>query len=157
MLFFNKIFVLLHLNLKTIEIMSIGSFFSGLFGKAKATATELAEQAEVGFDKAKDFAEDAIENVKESAAPLLEKAEVYAAEAVEKVSSFSETAGAALGSAVESAKEHAAPLIEKAEGFAADAIAKVEETFDAAKDKAADMIDGDAPVADSLADDAPKA
>ena len=133
--------------------MSIGSFFSGLFGKAKATATDLAAQAEVGFDKAKDFAEDAIENVKESAAPLLEKAEVYADAAVEKVSGFSESAGAALSSAVDSAKEHVAPLVEKAEGFAADAIAKVEETFDAVKDKATDMMDGET----SGTDEAPKA
>jgi ElaB/YqjD/DUF883 family membrane-anchored ribosome-binding protein len=133
--------------------MSIGSFFSGLFGKAKETATDLAEQAEAGFEKAKDFAEDTIENVKEQAAPLIEKAEDFAGVAVEKVSEFSAQAGEALGNAVDSAKEHVAPLVEKVEGFATDALAKAEETFDAVKDKAADML-GNETKAD---DETPKA
>ncbi len=137
--------------------MSIGSFFSGLFGKAKATATDLAEQAEVGFEKAKDFAEDTIENVKEQAAPLMEKAEGFADAAVEKVSGFSAQAGEVLGNAVDAAKEHVAPLVEKAEGFASSAMAKAEETFDAVKDKASDMLGGETKEAAETNDEAPKA
>ena len=131
--------------------MSIGSFFSGLFGKAKTTGTDLVEQAEVGFEKAKDFAEEAIETVKVNAAPLMEKAENFADAAVEKVSDFSEGAGEAFKNVVDSAKEHAAPLMDKAEGFAAEAIAKVEETFEVVKDKAADVM------GDNETEESPKA
>ncbi len=144
-------FCIIAFQILKIETMSIGSFFSGLFGKAKIVGADLVEQAEVGFDKAKDYAEEAIETAKVNAAPYMEKAEIFADEAVAKVSEFSESAGEALKNAVDSAKEHAAPLMEKAEVFASETIAKVEETFDSAKDKATDVV------VDDTTDETPKA
>ena len=44
--------------------MGLGGFFKNLFGSAKEKVSEVA-------DKAEDFAEEAIEKVKETAAPLV--------------------------------------------------------------------------------------
>ena len=53
--------------------MGLSSFFKNLFGSAKDSTTDLANQAEVKFEQAK-----------EAAAPYIEKAETFAEETIAK-------------------------------------------------------------------------
>jgi vacuolar-type H+-ATPase subunit H len=96
--------------------MGVSSFFKNLFGSAKDSTTNLATEAEVKFEQAKEaaapyidkaeaFAEETIEKVKEASEPILESAVEYAHKAKDIVSEYVEKASDSLSDVIDSVKE----------------------------------------------------
>jgi vacuolar-type H+-ATPase subunit H len=104
--------------------MGVGSFFKNLFGSKKVE--EVVDQIE-------EFADNAIDKARESAAPLMEKVEDFAEQAGAKVKEYIPQAEEAIGNVVETIKEKAGVLMDKAEDFA-------HSTVDSVKGKAEDVV-----------------
>ncbi|MEP6804050.1 MAG: YtxH domain-containing protein [Flavobacterium sp.] len=96
--------------------MGVSSFFKNLFGSAKDSTTNLATEAEIKFEQAKEaaapyidkaevFAEETIEKVKEASEPILENAVEYAHKAKDIVSEYIEKASDSLSDVIDSVKE----------------------------------------------------
>ncbi|WP_241686540.1 YtxH domain-containing protein [Flavobacterium sp. YO12] len=96
--------------------MGLNSFFKNLFGTAKETVVDLADQAESTFeqakeaaapyiDKAETFADETISKVKEASEPIIANAADYAHQAKDIVSEYADKASDALDNVVESVKE----------------------------------------------------
>jgi F0F1-type ATP synthase membrane subunit b/b' len=85
--------------------MGVSSFFSNLFGKAKDTTLDLAVEAEVKLEEAREAATPYIEKAKEAAEPVLESAAAYAQEARDLVSEFVEKTSDTIGDVIETVKE----------------------------------------------------
>ena len=98
--------------------MGLSSFFKNLFGSAKETSSDVAVKVEDAFEQAKEeaaplihkaetFAEETFAKAKEASEPLLDSAAEYAAQAKDMVSEYVEKASDSISEVIESVKQKA--------------------------------------------------
>lgn len=98
--------------------MGLGSFFKNMFGSKKVE--EVVNQVE-------EFADNAIEKARETAAPLMDKVEDFAEQAGEKIKEYVPQAAATIDNVVDTVREKAEVLMDKVEEMAHGAVDKASE------------------------------